>query len=1241
MLNDFIIRLLFSITVLLLMASIPAMLFRNKSAATRHRVWSCAVLGILLLPGLVVFLPQKPIATTTVQTPVGKEVVLDRGDAPNDSRSRREGGVSEIVRPVGHRDITNDSEPMAAIDGMATFNATVALSYGSEMRRPAENSPQFFISFLHTLFLVWFFGTISLLFRLAGSLLSLYRMQKRLLPLQDTSVERIATEIAAKLKIRRPVRYFQSEVGLIPFTVGVFQPRVVVPSEFFDWNESRRREVLTHELGHVARHDVFWQILCKIVFALYWFHPLVWLATWRMRVERELACDDLVLLHGALPSDYASILLELADKLTDRSRDHVLGCTVAMARRNAVRKRIAAILNPATRRKPLGKIGSASLLFFSVVGISVAALLGPPEERGVDQTEPAKPTATENPAESPSVPPLSLSVLDPDGKPMPHVEVEVRMSPQPEEWTTIPELFVRKHRYGVVLKTDETGAVPIRLADRKINSLQCFVRTDGYTPFCAQWKDVIPASYSMKLDKAATVAALFVNEKDEPLEGVVLDPSVEYKKREDDLSQLGMGGTFKSDKDGNWIFASAPIPPGYLWVEISHPDYMPVGMRLPLEEYGLDPNGKPTKKIVLNAGNSISGTITDKDGKPVAEAKLRARFLNMEREAKADENGHYRFTAIPEGKHRFFASGKGHAPEERSIEVTKDSPKERTEINFKLEPGGTIKVVVTEKDGTPIPETRIFFQRWHGRFSDLEENYGLGGMYHHYTDENGVWTWHEAPPDGVYFDICAPGKMQVGDQLLVPRAEEYRFTPSPELVVTGRVVDAETGEPVKKMTVMPGWFGDERYDTAPHWDIGGRYESVDGKYRFATTSSRDAHGFRIEADGYLPFESRRILGDEGAVTMDIKLQKGRNIAATVVDAGGKPVGDADVLLGIRGSQIMISNGKPNQSTFCERAKTDKEGKFHLAPQKDGYELIVLHDSGVAWVFCEPDTSPQTITLEPWAKIEGELKLGDLESNVPKTDAKIATLYMTMRSRPGKERYQDQDSLANTRFDASVQVNSDGKFAFDKVLPGPVSIGRQVSYAVTRTMRTLTLSHTKRLDLKPGETAKVVIGGGGRTVTGKLNMADRKPDWNFCVVQMYQKQRPRIPQLPDDIKALIPENILAEKDDAKRQALYKAWYETETGKKYRELSTAFYITMEKALMAAPPDLPREKYACPVAEDGTFRMEAVTPGEWTLSVSLDENYQDTKRDGTLTKEISVPETPTNEPLDLGELDVKAVE
>ncbi len=78
-------------------------------------------------------------------------------------------------------------------------------------------------------------------------------------------------------------------------TCGAWHPVLLLPDAAENWPLERRRVVLLHELAHIKRLDWLTQTLAYIAGSLHWFNPLVWLAARRMRVEREQACDDLVL----------------------------------------------------------------------------------------------------------------------------------------------------------------------------------------------------------------------------------------------------------------------------------------------------------------------------------------------------------------------------------------------------------------------------------------------------------------------------------------------------------------------------------------------------------------------------------------------------------------------------------------------------------------------------------------------------------------------------------------------------------------------------------------------------------------------------------------------------------------------------------------------------------------------------------------------------------------------------------
>lgn len=89
---------------------------------------------------------------------------------------------------------------------------------------------------------------------------------------------------------------------------------VLLPPDFMQrFDAAERRLILRHELAHLERGDVLWNLLAELGCTLLWFHPLAWLARPRFRLDQELACDERVLRES--PQDeagYARILMHSA-----------------------------------------------------------------------------------------------------------------------------------------------------------------------------------------------------------------------------------------------------------------------------------------------------------------------------------------------------------------------------------------------------------------------------------------------------------------------------------------------------------------------------------------------------------------------------------------------------------------------------------------------------------------------------------------------------------------------------------------------------------------------------------------------------------------------------------------------------------------------------------------------------------------------------------------------------------------
>ena len=82
---------------------------------------------------------------------------------------------------------------------------------------------------------------------------------------------------------------------MMPMAWGLLRGQIMLPAEAVDWSEEQVDAVLLHELAHLRRRDPLSLLAAHLVRSIYWFHPAVWAVAWRLRVERERACDDLVL----------------------------------------------------------------------------------------------------------------------------------------------------------------------------------------------------------------------------------------------------------------------------------------------------------------------------------------------------------------------------------------------------------------------------------------------------------------------------------------------------------------------------------------------------------------------------------------------------------------------------------------------------------------------------------------------------------------------------------------------------------------------------------------------------------------------------------------------------------------------------------------------------------------------------------------------------------------------------------
>ena len=343
-------------TILLVGALAATSLLRRASAGTRHLVWLATLAGVLLLPAVSLWTPVRLAIVPRTLVPTLPQFA----SAPTVAAA-------------------TPAAPLEAQHGTAAPAFTPAPS--TLIRPPIVPNERPFPMWT-TIFAAWAAVAAILLGWLAFGALSVRRIVRAGRTLDERAWTAPLCEIADRLDLDSVPRLVASPLIEMPFACGVVEPTVVLPTSAEQWSDNRRRAVLFHELAHVKRRDLVGHTLGRIACALYWFHPLVWIAARHLRAESERACDDLVLSCGARASDYADHLLDIVISVR---RYAAPATAMPMARRRELEGRVLAILDPAVARIGPGRLQSATLLLgFGALALSVAAM-APRGEQRVDR----------------------------------------------------------------------------------------------------------------------------------------------------------------------------------------------------------------------------------------------------------------------------------------------------------------------------------------------------------------------------------------------------------------------------------------------------------------------------------------------------------------------------------------------------------------------------------------------------------------------------------------------------------------------------------------------------------------------------------------------------------------------------------------------------------------------------------------------------------------------------------------
>ena len=306
--------------LLLLLAAIIVRLLPRASAAQRHAVWMVTCYSLLLLPLVVLVVPAWRVQVS----PAYLTLIVDKLHVPN----------QPAIPVTVHA---------------ARYGASIGLG----------TTPGRTLSAVWPILVLlgWGGGTLVVLAVLINSQRQVRRLVSEAIPLTDARILAVVARARTTVRIARavPVKLHPSAA---PMVCGVLRPVIILPMSVCTWEEERLYNVFLHELAHVKRYDSVTQTVAALVSALYWYNPLVWFTVRTLQTEQEQACDDVVLIAGNRPRDYATDLLELTQAF---QAIRVSVAAIPFARPSQLHTRLQSIVDRSRRRGLVSRWGALAV----------------------------------------------------------------------------------------------------------------------------------------------------------------------------------------------------------------------------------------------------------------------------------------------------------------------------------------------------------------------------------------------------------------------------------------------------------------------------------------------------------------------------------------------------------------------------------------------------------------------------------------------------------------------------------------------------------------------------------------------------------------------------------------------------------------------------------------------------------------------------------------------------------------
>jgi bla regulator protein BlaR1 len=161
---------------------------------------------------------------------------------------------------------------------------------------------------------------------------------------EDEDVMGLLAQCKSKLNLKSSIKIINTNLVKTPCIFGFIKPKLLLPTGIEKHvTRDELQFIILHELAHVKRKDILVSCIAGALQIIHWFNPIIWYSFYRMRNDKELACDALALSY-VNPDDYINYgktiikLLENYKKIT-----HAYGMACIINDKSQIKRRVIMI----------------------------------------------------------------------------------------------------------------------------------------------------------------------------------------------------------------------------------------------------------------------------------------------------------------------------------------------------------------------------------------------------------------------------------------------------------------------------------------------------------------------------------------------------------------------------------------------------------------------------------------------------------------------------------------------------------------------------------------------------------------------------------------------------------------------------------------------------------------------------------------------------------------------------------